>query len=304
MTMKNPNPLMLLRIAQADACGMAVEYIKPEHAASLDEALRFERYVGHPVLTDVRPGMYTDDTQMSIAVAEALFRSDNPSVTEFANSFVRCFKRDFRGGYSKRVERALVMSPTGSDMLRDNDAASDFNGAAMRSVPIGVLSSVDQVKHVAAKQALPTHDTQGGVLSAQAVALMSHFALHTDRPFYEFDEFLTVNLGEETVKRARLTTSWDGRVAVGKDKPGMGLLTVRAVHTLLVESKSLMGMMERLMKWGGDTDSVAAIAWGIASCRFQDEKLPEFMERDLEPHGAYGVRFLKDVGSMLMAKYA
>lgn len=64
-----------------------------------------------------------------------------------------------------------------------------------------------------------------------------------------------------------------------------------------------MAIMRRLLEWGGDTDSVAAIAWGIASSRYQDEVLPEFMERDLEPGSEYGVAFLKGLGVQLMAKY-
>lgn len=61
-------------------------------------------------------------------------------------------------------------------------------------------------------------------------------------------------------------------------------------------------MMRRLIDWGGDTDSVAAIAWGIASCRFPDEVLPEFLARDLEPGGAFGVGFLRGLGERLMVR--
>lgn len=298
--MKNPNPLMLLRIAQADACGMAVEYIKPEHEASLVAALRFEGYVGHPVLTDVKPGMYTDDTQMSVAIAEALLKKENPNVLDFGDAFLECYKRDPRGGYSARVKKMLEESATAEDLIRMDDAASDFNGAAMRAVPIGVVSDPSLVLWLAAKQSLLTHDTLGGKLSAQLVALMSHFALYTDLPFSDLRAWLMTFFCRDEIKDVCMP--WDGRVAVGHNRPGMGLLTV--IHTLLVESKSLMGMMERLMKWGGDTDSVAAIAWGIASCRFQDEKLPDFMERDLEVGSAYGVEFLKDLGTKLMVRYA
>jgi ADP-ribosylglycohydrolase len=81
--------------------------------------------------------------------------------------------------------------------------------------------------------------------------------------------------------------------------------TVWAVHTLLTEETSLMGILRRAILWGGDTDSVCAIAWGIASCRYQDEQLPEFFERDLESgrDGKYGPAFLKELGRELMSVY-
>ena len=69
--MKYPNPLMLLRIAQGDAYGMAVEYIRPEHEPLREQALNFESYGKHPT-HKILAGQYTDDTQMSIGVAEVI----------------------------------------------------------------------------------------------------------------------------------------------------------------------------------------------------------------------------------------
>jgi ADP-ribosylglycohydrolase len=64
-----------------------------------------------------------------------------------------------------------------------------------------------------------------------------------------------------------------------------------------------MGILQKTIEWGGDTDSVCAIAWGIASARYQDEQLPEFLERDLELGRKYGAAFLKDLGKQLMETY-
>lgn len=304
--MKNPNPLMLLRIAQADACGMGAEYLKPEHNEKIKEVLQFDHYVQHPVLTDVVAGHYTDDTQMSIAVAETLIKDNNPSVIHFTDAFLDCYDRDRRGGYSARVKNALEKALEWSDpayaLLHQHDANSTFNGAAMRAVPIGVLPDVEMVKQAALKQALITHDTPQGIISAQAVALMSHFALYYDLPFRKhLQDFVMDNL---SVRHFDCCTRWNSRVAPKKDEPdGMGIITARAVFWLLSTENSLMTIMKRLLEWGGDTDSVAAIAWGIASARYQDEVLPEFMERDLEPNSAYGVGYLKDLGAKLMEKY-
>ena len=90
--MKYPNPNMLLRIAQGDAYCMATEFIKlPAYENLKQEALKFEKYLKHPTHT-LGAGRYTDDTQMSIAVAEVLLGDyGNISRESFAEAFVKPF---------------------------------------------------------------------------------------------------------------------------------------------------------------------------------------------------------------------
>jgi ADP-ribosylglycohydrolase len=306
---------MLLRIAQGDAYGMATEYIElPRDRLVQERALAFERYVKHP-RHDVLAGKYTDDTQMSIAVAEVLLdetsarlrarskqdtsreatsaRLDPPTLTrELADAFVRCFQRDPRKGYSRGFQAFLESVKDASDFRRRVRNDSDKNGAAMRSVPIGVLHDPALVKRVAEVQAKITHDTPGGVLSSQAVALMSHFALHMDEPLSALPAWLDRELPAHLAP-------WDGAPVIG---PGVGMNTARAVLTLVSQEESLLGIARRAIAWGGDTDSVLAIAWGVASARMRED-LPEFFERGLED-GPYGRTFLRELGARLATAYA
>src|SRR3990167_2227386 len=81
----------------------------------------------------------------------------------------------------------------------------------------------------------------------------------------------------------------------------VGINTAWAVHTLLTTQTTLLGIMKQVLEWGGDTDSIGAIAWGIASCRMREE-LPAFFETDLEKENgsAYGPAYLKTLGKQLM----
>jgi ADP-ribosylglycohydrolase len=79
------------------------------------------------------------------------------------------------------------------------------------------------------------------------------------------------------------------------------MITAHAVHTLLTSQASLLEILTQTLMWGGDTDSVASIAWGIASARYGNEILPEFFERDLEVGRPYGVSYLKSLGTQLMS---
>ena len=84
----------------------------------------------------------------------------------------------------------------------------------------------------------------------------------------------------------------------------VGINTAWAVHTLLTTQTTLLGIMKQVLEWGGDTDSIGAIAWGIASCRMREE-LPAFFETDLEKENgsAYGPAYLKTLGKQLMDAY-
>lgn len=298
--MQHPNPDMLVRIAQADAYAMALEYVDAvAHPELLARALRFERYLAHPTHHRVAAGSYTDDTQMSVAVAEVLLSCAEPTAHDFGDAFFRCYARDPRHGYSRGFQALLERVRSADELRAALGARSDKNGAAMRSVPIGLLPDVERVVAIASVQAAVTHDTRGGIDSAVAVALMSHFAHHEGDGFDSMHRFCT----RASPAFAPFARSWNGPVGVPENDKlglGVGMCTAWAVSTLLVEETSLLAMMRRLLRWGGDTDSVAAIAWGIASARYPSEQLPAFFERDLEVGRPYGVEFLRDLGRRLM----
>ena len=291
--MKHPNPLMLVRLAQGDAYGMATEYIKlPRDQATLDKALQFTSYVRHPT-HNLRAGQYTDDTQMSVAVTEVLLEGTY-SREAFADAFVRCFKRDRRDGYARHFQEFLESVETGQDFLQNIYATSDKNGACMRAVPIGVLPNPALVEFVAVEQARLTHDTPGGKHSAAIIALMSHFAHHLDGSLDSLQAYLCNHFHVMTTE----IPLWEGGPVVG---PGVGMATARAVMTLLMTETTLMGIARRAIEWGGDTDSVLALVWGIASARIHDE-LPPFFDGGLE-NGPYGRTFLAELGGKLMQKF-
>ncbi len=288
--MRHPNPEMLVRIAQGDACGIATEFIAlPEHQAAKETAMRLDAYCQHPTFAGVRPGQYTDDTQMTIAVAEVLLADGPPTRERFADAFVDCFKRDPRQGYAPRFQTFLETIGSGSELLSAIRADSDKNGAAMRAVPIGVLPTIDEVREVATVQARVTHDTEGGITSSVAVALMSHYALWTDAPLRELRAWLKTHLPRVP------DDAWPGDPVDGSD---LGFKTAMAVLTLVESKSSLLEIARTGIDWGGDTDSVVSIAWGIASTRMR-EPLPRFFDDDLE-RGPYGREFLAKLGEKLM----
>ncbi len=290
------NSEILLRICQGDAYCLAVEYVDKGHP-NYDLALQFDHYYARP-RWGMKPGRFSDDGQMSIAVAETIISGDYHSPLAFANSFVRCFKRDPRPGYAAGFQSFLESVESGQEFLDKIIPTSDKNGAAMRSVPIGVLDDPREVLEVAKIQAAITHNTAGGIISSQAVALASHYALYDYGPLERtplldwMSPLLPVGVAD------LFSEPWAGPV-VG---PAVGIKTAHAVIDIVTTQKDLLSVLRRVMEYGGDCDSVAALAFSIASARMTDI-LPPFFEWELEPGRLYGVGFLRELGEKLIQPF-
>lgn len=308
--MRNPNRNMLLAIAMGDAYAAATEYIKhPRDDDTRELALLLVGYVGHPS-HDMKLAAYTDDAEMSVANARVLTQETSPYTSHmFADAYVAEFQYGGRrNGYSRRFQKLLESVRSGKELLASINPISNKNGAAMRSVPIGVLSSVHDVLEVATLQARITHDTPEGRFSARAVALMSRFALYEEGEFgAPLASYLCEHLPKEDVtKFGRIFRErWDGGPVCGRADTSVAITTVHAVFDLLAHQPSMLDILMQTIRWGGDTDSVAAIAWGIKSARENIDHLPEFFARELEGgNPRTGQERLRNLGENLMSRFA
>lgn len=311
--MKHPHPDILAWIARGDAFGAAAEYLRfPRDQETFEATLRFDRYLAHPTHGQHEAGRYTDDGQMSAGVAEVLLEEPGVrgySQLQFANAFVRAFRRDPRKGYAGGFQNFLESdeASTGERFLLNIEPSSTKNGAAMRSVPIGVLPHVGDVVMTAHVNASITHNTQWGRFSSMVVALLSHFALYTNEPFEDFYSWCLVSglrefhpFDQRELERMWNET-WQGPVC-GQPGTTVAQATVHAVIHLLRTTTSLRESMLEAIRLGGDVDTVMAIVWGIQSIRVRDP-VPDWLVYGLED-GPYGRRFLENLGARLMDKYA
>ena len=122
--------------AIGDAYGAGFEFVD-EHIVRQENTLQCYRQ--HQKHLSVLPGMYTDDTQMGIAVAECLLQ-DCFTEEGLANAFVSAFKRDERAGYAGGFHSFLQSIQDGDEFRKNIKPYSNKNGAAMRSLAIGYLS--------------------------------------------------------------------------------------------------------------------------------------------------------------------
>ncbi|GLQ98217.1 ADP-ribosylglycohydrolase family protein [Dyella mobilis] len=277
---------MIVDIAIGDAYGAGFEFAPREKIERFNTLMRFV-----PHETGIAAGHYTDDTQMSIAVCEVLLSGGPASSDEFAEAFVRCYRRDPRQGYAKGLQGLFDQSRDGRHFRSLIRPGSRRNGAAMRSVPLGLLASVAEIDQVSRSQAVVTHDTPEGILSSKVVALMVHYALYQDKAVAELARLVERDTG------FRLRGDWHGEVECD------AIQTLHAVHTALLNNRSTSGLLRDCVNYGGDVDSVAAIAMGVASVSLDYvDDTPDVLRRGLEA-GPYGQPFLLQLDDSLRKRF-
>ena len=169
---------MLVELAVGDAYGAGFEF-SPDDMIRRHNKARY--YVQHP-RHDIRPGCYTDDTQMTLAIVEALLSDEAWTAENLAERFVAVYRRDPRHGYAGRFHAFLQTVRDGPDLLARIQADSDRSGAAMCAAPLGLLPTIDEVLDRCRVQAVITHNTPDGVDAALAAPLMTYSAFTRSAP--------------------------------------------------------------------------------------------------------------------------
>jgi ADP-ribosyl-[dinitrogen reductase] hydrolase len=279
---------LLLELAIGDAYGAGFEYADTEMIHRYND---LSRYVKHP-RHKIQPGSYTDDTQMSLAIAEAIVAGENWEPIMLANRFVEVFKRDPREGYAGGFYSFLQKVRDGKQFLREIRPTSDKSGAAMRAAPIGVYPSISQVIERCTLQATLTHNTPDGINAALAAALMTHYFLYNLGTKKGLGAFLEKHVDGDWA------TSWTGPVR------SKGWMSTRAAITALIRSATMSSLLKACIQFSGDVDTVAAIALAAGSCSSEiAQDLPSCLFDTLE-NGPYGKDYIRLLDRQLMALVA
>ena len=276
---------MLLELAIGDAYGAGFEYADAEMIRRRND---LSCYVKHP-RHHIEPGSYTDDTQMSLAIAEAIVSGEPWTPAMLARRFVEVFKRDPREGYATGFFRFLLHVRDGEQFLREINPTSDKSGAAMRAAPIGIYPTISLVIERCTMQAALTHNTPDGIHAAVVAALMTHYFLYRLGPKKELGAFL------EKQVRGQWATPWIGKVR------SQGWMSVRAAVTALSRCHAMSELLQTCIQFSGDVDTVAAIALAAGSCSSEiAQDIPIHLVDTLE-NGQYGRDYIQRLDRQLMA---
>jgi ADP-ribosylglycohydrolase len=191
---------------------------------------------------------FTDDTVMTVAIAEALLAGEP---YDFVTSLKAWYRRHPHVGYGKTFAR-WAAHPTDRDPYQ-----SWGNGSAMRVSPVvWAFDDLDQVVRVAGACAAVTHDHPEGITGAQAVAACA---------------FLARTGGSKESIRACATSYYAARMdrSLAQIRPGytFDVSCVGSVPEAIIaflESDSFEGALRNAVSLGGDSDTQACIAGTIA----------------------------------------
>ena len=220
-------------------------------------------------------GRATDDTILTVATMEALLRSrTSPSGTtsrDYAAAYREFGRRHPDAGYGAAFSRWTRQ--------RDDDAGpygSWGNGAAMRASPIGwACDGRAAVLAAARASAAATHDHPEGIRGAQAAALAVYLArtgTSKEGIRRDLEETFGYDLSSRTVDEIRPTYKFE--VSCQKSVPESLLC--------FLESDSVESAARLAVSLGGDADTQACIACGIAEA-FYGPLDADLMESEVRP---------------------
>jgi ADP-ribosylglycohydrolase len=194
---------------------------------------------------------FTDDTVLTIAVADCILHNKEYATT--FKEYGRSFPRAGWGGMFSRWIRSDNIAPYNSF----------GNGSAMRVSPIGfAFNTLDRVLDEAKHTAEVTHNHSEGIKGAQAVAVAIFFARngHDKAVIKEYIE-----------KRFdyNLHRSWeDIRPSYRANETCQG--SVPEAIIAFLDSTSFEDAVRKAVSLGGDADTQACIAGGIAQAYYKD----------------------------------
>lgn len=291
----------LLGCAIGDALGFPFEGATPESIARIPTIA--EDFVLRP-RGRFQKGQYTDDTQMTLAVAESIVaegRVDGRSIAHRISMLWRDGTILAAGqACTEAVERLLQGVPWMSAGAAIGNAG---NGAAVRASPLGLLhfDTLSRIPRDAELQGVITHKDRraqaGGAAIAAAVALNLDEPLPLDIYCYKIAQVvgaIDADLAREIDRLpqlARFEPAAASRVIARtglaplqqSDWPGISPFVVpsvlMALYAFLREPEDFRACMNVALRAGGDADSVAAMAGAISGAHLGFDGLPARLRR-------------------------
>ncbi len=253
---------------------------------------------------------YTDDTQMTIGVAETLASRGEIVEEALCAAFVANYLPS--RGYGRGARAVLEAMEEGRDYRqvaeRHFPGGSYGNGAAMRVAPVGLFFRDDHPRLLeqARLSALPTHRHNLGIEGAQLLAL--GVALCSNMPRFDRAAFFADLLS------ACGSASYRGKLeeAAGVQSPeGLAPLgnCIEALHSVptaiaafALTPESYEMTISNAIFLGGDTDTIAAMAGTLSGAYLGAAGLPQRLVSLLES-SPKGRAYLVELSGQLFAAY-
>jgi ADP-ribosylglycohydrolase len=300
----------LLGLACGDALGLLTEFRSLE--------LILESFGMNGIQELPEPALFTDDTQMTIAVAEALCSSGHGSIEELAHTMSAAFVLWMDSPENNRAAGHTCMSSCnrlkrGVPWQAAGDRGSKGCGANMRVAPIGLYACGDEarLRRLAVQSALLTHAHPAALAAAEATALCVAWAVQgihpgeyldrleaaadeidwhpsMGRPWGPVDprEVLSAGWQELLLALRRVPHASSDRSSDYCSALGQAWVADEALACALYCACSFpddyLGAVRRGANSNGDSDSIACIAGAMIGARLGEAAIPLDWRRRIE----------------------
>lgn len=252
-----------LGFACGDALGATVEFMSPAQIRN--------RYGVHSELIGggwlgLEAGQITDDTQMSLALGQAIVDHSGWNIRAVADNFVAWLASD-PPDVGNTCRRGIVRYRDDGDLYglpRDDDAG---NGACMRNLPVvlATLNRPEQFENWSLEQCRITHHNPLSDAATLALGRMTNALikgqsqdaclLEADRLIADYREFAF--------------NPYPGKAS------GYIVDTVQTVLHCFFNTDSFESCLIATVNQGGDADTTGALAGMLAGARYGTEQIPE-----------------------------
>jgi len=252
---------------------------------------------------------YTDDTQMMVALGEALCEHGCVEEEALMEAFAEAY--DPARGYGTGMRRLLAAAKAKEDWRTEAEnlfpGGSYGNGGAMRVSPVGLLfhEDLNRVWAEAGKSAAVTHrhplGIEGAQLMAVAVALAARGEAIERAQF--FRQLRGRAVQEEYQWLLKVAANLTARDSLGQ--LGSSLEAHRSVVTAIacfaVSPESWGGAVARALALGDDVDTVMAMTGAISGAHLGIEGVPAHVLERVENEGK-GREYARELAGRLWEK--
>ena len=273
---------MLFGLAIGDALGAPTEFL------TLGRIKTHYGYKGIQDLPD--PALFTDDTQMALAIAQALVQAGDQDL----ETIMEAVKHHFiQWAHSPENNRApgrtclhgIARMEEGMHWSKSGMARSKGCGSAMRAAPIGYLYQHDPTKlrQVAHATGICTHGHPTADAACIGAAYLVKLALDGTPPQDMIPRLLDFTQGispefDEAIQKVPQCLDWEDEEAA-LDHLGQGWIGEEAValalYCFLRSPEDYTRTVLRGANTNGDSDSIACIAGGISGAWLGLKSIPE-----------------------------
>lgn len=235
------------------------------------------------------PGQYSDDTQMSLMVAESLIQNKGFNPDDLSARYVHWITSGIARGYGRTTFAALQKIASGTHWSESGVIGSYGNGTAMRAAPFGIFfrNDIKSLKEIVKIDNKMTHDSDEAEAGALAIAITTYLVVNSDTE--DLLDRVAEHLPNTKIKSLVLSMGSVMRLPVTPmqvlqtfgTKADVRETVPSALYCFCKFGDAHSALLTSI-RAGGDTDTTAAIVGALFGASNNLDSIPESALKNVE----------------------